>query len=110
LIPNPADKPKSLFVRWWNLRNAYQALFLRNKPTQKQKRDVMQDLREYCNHGTVPIATDKNGATDSYQTGKLHGRQEVLLYLQQILDLDDATLIRMKEMEDEQGTDGAEAG
>lgn len=96
----------SMFVRWWNLRESYRALFIRNAAEERHQRDVMKDLREYCNHGTLPIATSKDGVTDMYQTGKLHGRQEVLLYLQQILDLDDATLLRMKEMEDEQGTDG----
>ena len=96
-------KNPSLFLRWFNLRNAYQAFFTRHNATSMQRRAVLDDLREYCNHGTLPIATDKNGTTDAYQTGKLHGRQEVLLYLQQILDLDDATLFRMKDMEDEQG-------
>jgi len=61
---------------------------------------VLDDLREYCNAGTLPIATDKHGATDMYQTGKLHGKQEVLLYLQQILDLTDEKLFEIRDMEE----------
>lgn len=98
-----AEKPKSLFHSLWNRRAAYRALFKNNKATVRQRQTILDDLREYCNAGTLPIATDKHGATDMYQTGKLHGKQEVLLYLQQILELTDEKLFEIKDMEETGG-------
>jgi hypothetical protein len=91
---------KSLYLKWWSLRDAMRAVLRREKATPQQRKTLMADLEDYCGASSVPMVADKNGATDMYQTGKLHGRQEVLLYLRQILDLDDQTLQNMKELED----------
>jgi hypothetical protein len=88
-------------IRWWNLREAYRAVFRRNDRAPRWTRPVLADLKDFCAPDSVPLRVGKDGHTDMYQTGIVAGRLEVWHRVQQVLNLSDDDLNRMKEIENE---------
>lgn len=90
------------FRYWANMRNAARRLWLggeaRNDdgtPTVHAGR-VLSDLREFCRFREPCYTVDKTGKYDTHMTAVLQGRREVLLRIQHLLDLDDETLLKMR--------------
>lgn len=86
---------------WWNLRNAARALFWHGERDPKAIRPILDELREFCHADSVPLAVDRNGATDLYQTGIIAGRLETWRRIQMILNLTDDQLNAMEKPSNE---------
>lgn len=89
---------ESQHIRWWNLREAYRAVFRRNA-TPQQTKTVIDDLAEFCRASESCIVIGRDGHIDTHATAVCEGRREVFLRIQQTLNLSDDALIRMKELE-----------
>ncbi|CAB4121963.1 hypothetical protein UFOVP16_32 [uncultured Caudovirales phage] len=62
---------------------------------------VLADLRRFCRAGEPAIVLGKDGQTDVYATGMVAGRQEVFWRIAHHLHLDDAQLLKFREISDE---------
>lgn len=89
---------ESQYFRWWNLREAYRAVF-RGKPAPQHVKTLLDDLREFCRADQSCIVVGKDGHIDTHATAVAEGRREVFLRIQQTLNLSDDALNRMKEIE-----------
>lgn len=91
---------KSEYLRWWNLREAYRAVF-RGKPTRPQIDTLLADLSEFCRANTSCVVVGKDGHIDTHATALVEGRREVFLRIQATLNISDEQLLSMKEMEND---------
>lgn len=89
---------ESQHVRWWNLREAYRAVFWR-KPTPQQTKSLIDDLREFCRADASCVVIGKDGHIDTHATAVCEGRREVYLRIVATLNLTDTQLLKMKELE-----------
>lgn len=97
----------NLFQRWWNLREAARSVFLRGEwrqengePTPNAGR-ILADLKQFCRHAETCAVFGPNGY-DTHATAVAEGRREVLLRIQHLLNLDDETLLKMRNPDDEE--------
>jgi hypothetical protein len=88
-------------VRWWNLREAYRAVFERGQPQPVHISRLLDDLREFCRADQTCIVVAKDGRIDTHATAVAEGRREVFLRIQATLALTDSQLNHMKELDDE---------
>lgn len=91
----------SQFHRWFNLREAYRAIFQRNKPTRTTIETLLADLREFCRADTTCIVVAKDGHIDTHATAVAEGRREVFLRIQATLNISDDDLARMRSLEND---------
>lgn len=85
----------TLFQRLWNRRNNYRQVFGGNPGMH-----VLADLREFCRADTSCVVVGKDGKIDTHATVLAEGRREVWLRIMEILQLDDDTLLKLKEIDD----------
>lgn len=86
-------------LRWWNLREAYRAVFVREAPTQKQTATLLGDLREFCRADASCVVIGRDGHIDTHATAVCEGRREVYLRIVATLNLSDDQLLKMKELD-----------
>jgi hypothetical protein len=89
----------SNYLRFWNLRNAYRAVFRTESTLPAHTKPVLDDLREFCRADTSCVVVAKDGRIDTHATAVAEGRREVWLRIIQTLNLSDETLMKMKENE-----------
>ena len=90
----------SLFLKWWNKRLAFRRVFWEGSRKDEDVGAVLADLRSFCRADMSCIVVAKDGRIDTHATAVAEGRREVFLRIVQVLDLDDAALNKMKEMEE----------
>lgn len=90
----------SQYVRWWNLREAYRAVFER-KPQRVHVERLLDDLAEFCRANQSCIVVAKDGHIDTHATAVAEGRREVFLRIQATLSLTDSQLETMKDLEND---------
>lgn len=93
------DQKERVFMRHWNLRDAFRAFFGAADPTAVAAPDVervMADLTSYCYATESCVQHDKEGRVDALATARAEGRREVLLRIEQWLALTDAELFRLR--------------
>lgn len=92
----------SMYLKFWNLRESFRAVFRYEKPpAPKHGQALLDDLREFCRAETSCIVVGKDGHIDTHATAVAEGRREVYLRIMQTLSITDATLHKMKEMEND---------
>lgn len=91
----------SMFVKYWNLRERFRAVFWRGSTHERDLRAVMNELREFCRADQSCVVVAKDGRIDTHATAIAEGRREVWLRLVQTLNLSDETLQRFKEQDDD---------
>lgn len=91
----------SNYLRFWNLRNAYRAVFRAESTDIRHTKPVLEDLREFCRADTSCVVVAKDGRIDTHATAVAEGRREVFLRIMQTLNLTDEVLQKMKESEHE---------
>lgn len=91
----------SLFVKFWNLREHYRALFRAGSTREDHVRAVINDLRDFCRADSSCVVIGKDGRVDTHATAVAEGRREVFLRITQTLNLSDADLQRLKEQEND---------
>lgn len=91
----------NIFLKYWNLREMYRAVFHRNDRRPEPVLAILDDLREFCRADTTCIVVGKDGHIDMHATAVAEGRREVYLRIQQTLTLSDETLNKMKDHENE---------
>lgn len=94
-----------LWMYYWNLRESARALFERGKATPKQAKPILDELREFCRADVSCVIVAKDGHIDTHATAVAEGRREVWLKIQQILTLTDEQINRLKETDDDDGSD-----
>jgi hypothetical protein len=92
---------KSEYLRWWNVREAYRAVFQRAKPKRDHINTLMADLAEFCRANTSCVVVGKDGHIDTHATALVEGRREVFLRIQATLNITDEQLLQMKGLEDD---------
>jgi hypothetical protein len=60
-------------------------------------RIVLAHLKRFARYGKPPAATDRTGATDMFEVGRMVGRQETVQLLVEALHLDERTLTNLQE-------------
>lgn len=88
------------FERLWRLRDAFRACFTRGEWRRNGKATedaslTLNSLREFC------YADKSTFHLDARAHALAEGRREVWLEIQRTLTLDDETLLRLKETDDE---------
>lgn len=83
----------SLYIRFHNLRQAFRALVAGDVPRAAL---ALDDLREFCRADVSCVVIGKDGRVDTHATAVAEGRREVYLRIQQMLDLTDAQLMRLR--------------
>jgi hypothetical protein len=58
---------------------------------------VLAHLKRQARYGKPPAATDRTGATDMYEVGRIVGRQEMVQLIVEALHLDEKTLTNLQE-------------
>ena len=91
----------SMFLKFWNLREHYRALFWRGEAHEAHVRAMINDLREFCRADQSCVVVGKDGRIDTHATAVAEGRREVWLRITQTLNLSDETLQRFKEQEND---------
>ncbi len=89
----------SLYLKFWNLRESFRAVFRTERPAPKHGQALLDDLRDFCRADTSCIVIGKDGRVDTHATAVCEGRREVYLRIMQTLNLSDETLHKMKEQE-----------
>ena len=89
------------FDRWWNLRNAYRAVFQRGRRDPDLVKTLLDDLKEFCRAEQSCIVVAKDGRIDTHATAVAEGRREVYLRILATINLSDDSLNRMKELEND---------
>lgn len=84
-----------LFERLWTRRNHYHTVFRSESGTR-----VLADLREFCRADTSCVVVGKDGRIDTHATVLAEGRREVWLRITETLNLTDAQLFKLKEIND----------
>jgi hypothetical protein len=87
----------SIYLRLFNLRNAYRKLLEGNK---KAGRLALEDLRDFCRADRSCVVVAKDGRVDTHATAVAEGRREVFLKILQMLNLTDEDLLRLRQAED----------
>lgn len=83
----------STYLRFLNLRNAYRALVASDK---KAGRLALDDLADFCRADRSCVIVGKDGRVDTHATAVAEGRREVWLKIQQMINLTDAELLRLR--------------
>jgi hypothetical protein len=83
----------SLYLRFHNLRQSFRALFAGDTKT---GRLAIVDLAEFCRSDVSCVVVGKDGRVDTHATAVAEGRREVFLRIQQMLNLTDAQLLRLR--------------
>jgi len=91
----------SNYLRFWNLRRVYRAVFEQHSTKPEHTKPLIDDLREFCRADTSCVVVAKDGHIDTHATAVAEGRREVFLRIMQTLRLSDEVLHKMKESEDE---------
>jgi len=86
-----------LFLKFWNLREHYRAVFWRHEPDEPHLKAIVKDLREFCRADQSCVVVAKDGRIDTHATAVAEGRREVWLRITQTLSLSDQTLQRFKD-------------
>lgn len=86
-----------LWVHFWNLRESARALFVRRDATPVQARPILDELREFCRADVSCVVVAKDGRIDTHATAVAEGRREVWLKIQQILELTDEQINKLKD-------------
>lgn len=90
-----------MFEKWWNLRHALRAVFWRHERQIEAVKPLLDDLREFCRADQSCIVVAKDGHIDTHATAVAEGRREVYLRIVATLELSDAQLFKMKELDHE---------
>lgn len=90
-----------LFLKFWNLREHYRAVFWRHEPDEPHLKAIVKDLREFCRADQSCVVVAKDGRIDTHATAVAEGRREVWLRITQTLSLSDQTLQRFKDEEND---------
>jgi len=90
-----------MFLKFWNLREHYRALFRLGNTREDHVRAVVNDLRDFCRADSSCVVIGKDGRVDTHATAVAEGRREVFLRITQTLNLSDADLQRLKEQEND---------
>lgn len=91
----------SVYLRFHNLRAAYRALTCGDP---KAGRLALEDLASFCRADQSCVVVGKDGRVDTHATAVAEGRREVFLKIQQMLNLTDEQLLRLRS--DEEIDDG----
>jgi len=91
----------SMFLKFWNLREHYRAVFWRSETDEAHLRAIINDLREFCRADQSCVVVAKDGRIDTHASAVAEGRREVWLRITQTLNLSDETLQRFKEQEND---------
>jgi len=86
-----------LFLKFWNLREHYRAVFWRRELDVPHVKAILKDLREFCRADQSCVVVAKDGRIDTHATAVAEGRREVWLRITQTLNLSDETLQRFKD-------------
>ena len=89
----------SQYLRLWNLRDKFRAVFWQGSRRADHVQGVLDDLREFCRAEMSCIVVAKDGRIDTHATAVAEGRREVYLRIMQTLNLSDSTLNKIKESE-----------
>lgn len=85
----------SVYLKYWNLRAAFRALFAR-KPDTKAGFLALEDLAEFCRADRSCVQFGKDGRVDTHATAVAEGRREVYLRILQTLNLTDTQLLKLR--------------
>jgi hypothetical protein len=91
----------SQYLRFWNLRAAYRAVFRLGSRKPAPVTALLDDLRDFCRADTSCIVIGKDGRVDTHATAVAEGRREVYLRIMQTMNLSDDLLMEMKENEND---------
>lgn len=92
---------ESQFDRWLNLRRVYRAILQNGSREPRAVKTMLDDLREFCRADQSCVVVAKDGRIDTHATLLAEGRREVFLRIEQILNLSDQALNKMKELEND---------
>lgn len=81
------------YLRFLNLRSAYRSLTAGDIKAGKL---ALDDLAEFCRADRSCVAIGKDGRVDTHATAVAEGRREAFLKIQQMLNLTDAQLLRLR--------------
>ena len=89
----------SAFLRIFNRRLSYRAIFLDDVGQMKREaKAALADLKRFCHADNTSIFySQKSGVVDPLAMAIAEGRREVWLRLQHYLTLDENTLLKLKE-------------
>ena len=76
-------------------------MFWRGSKVQDHVKPILDDLKEFCRADQSCIVVAKDGHIDTHATAVAEGRREVYLRIEQLLNLSDETLAKMREKENE---------
>ncbi len=83
----------SQYLRFLNLRAAFRALTAGDVGS---GRLALDDLMEFCRADRSCVVFGKDGRVDTHATAVAEGRREVFLRIQQMLNLTDAQLNKLR--------------
>lgn len=83
----------STYLRFFNLRAAFRALVVGDT---KAGRLALEDLSEFCRADRSCVVVGKDGCVDTHATAVAEGRREVFLRIQQMLNLTDSQLNKLR--------------
>ena len=92
----------SLYVKFWNLRKRFRAVFHDGSRADDDVGAVLADLRAFCRADESCIVVGKDGRVDTHATAVAEGRREVFLRIMAQLNITDAQLNRLRELDDKQ--------
>lgn len=87
----------SQYLRFFHLRKAFRALVGGNI---NAGRLALDDLSEFCRADRSCVVFGKDGRVDTHATAVAEGRREVFLRIQQMLNLTDAQLNKLRNDEE----------
>lgn len=87
----------SQYLRFFNLRAAFRALVGGDVTA---GRLALEDLTEFCRADRSCVVVGKDGRVDTHATAVAEGRREVFLRIQQMLNLTDAQLLKLRTEDD----------
>lgn len=87
----------SQYLRFFHLRKAFRALVGGDI---NAGRLALDDLGEFCRADRSCVVFGKDGRVDTHATAVAEGRREVFLRIQQMLNLTDAQLNKLRNDED----------
>lgn len=87
----------SQYLRFFHLRKAFRALVAADI---NAGRLALDDLSEFCRADRSCVVFGKDGRVDTHATAVAEGRREVFLRIQQMLNLTDAQLNKLRNDED----------
>lgn len=87
----------SAYLRFLNMRKAFRALVGGDV---NAGRLALDDLSEFCRADRSCVVFGKDGRVDTHATAVAEGRREVFLRIQQMLNLTDAQLNKLRNDEE----------